>query len=77
MKPIRKHFLDDGSMPDSHFLEIASRLVESIRKYPYSVKQRDWHELLRECGEIMRFRHCRHFADEFNRKIAEEAKVVQ
>lgn len=72
MKPIKRYYLDDGTMPDSHFLDIAERLVKSIKENPYSTKQRLWKDLLKECGEIMRFRHFGHFADKFNDQIRKE-----
>lgn len=68
MKPVKRYYLDDGSMPDEHFLAIAERLVESIRAHPYSTKQQQWHDWLSECGEIMRFRHLGHIAHKFENK---------
>lgn len=61
MKPVKRYYLDDGSMPDSHFLEVAERLVKSIKENPYSPKQQQWKDWLNECGEIMRFRHIGHW----------------
>lgn len=62
-KPVKRHPMDDGSLPVSHFLEVSEKLVESIRNHPNSSKQQFWRDLLNECGEILRFRFLEHKAE--------------
>jgi len=56
MKPLKKPYWDGGTLPDSYFLDLASKMVDRIRKNPNSQQQKMWKNILNECGDVMRYR---------------------
>lgn len=69
-KPVKRHPMDDGSQPTSHFLEVSQKLVDLIRQHPNSSKQQFWRDLLDECGEILRFRLLKHTVDKDGNRLS-------